>query len=185
MRTPDDIYDEWLVLRCQGGDAKALATLVQRWQPRLVRLAMRLLHDLTDAEDAVQTAWVVVIRRINSVNDPSALRPWLFRIVANKCADCIRRRSVRRRKEDGIPEDAIADGKQHSTDDESDAVLRLRQALRNLDEERGEILRLHYLAGASVKQIAAKLGVPIGTVKSRLHYARRKLREELEGEYDE
>ena len=84
-----------------------------------------------------------------------------------------------------MPADAIADGKQHSVDDESDAVLRLRQALRNLDDERGEILRLHYLNGASVKQIAAKLGVPIGTVKSRLHHARRKLREELEGEYDE
>ena len=185
MRTPDDIYDEWLVLRCQGGDAEALANLVQRWQPRLVRLAMRLLNDLTDAEDAVQTSWVVVIRRINSVNDPSALRPWLFRIVANKCADSIRRRTVRRRKEDGLPADAIPDGDQHSVGDDSDAVRRLRIALRNLDDDRSEILRLHYLEGASVKQISAKLAVPVGTVKSRLHHARRKLREILEGENDE
>ena len=184
MRTPEDIYDEWLVLRCQGGDSGALATLVERWQPRLLRLAGRILDDQAEAEDVVQTAWVVVVRQIGSVRDPRALRPWLFRIVANKCADTIRRKTVRRRIVEPMDPTRIEDSSRSVravNDHRADDIAQLRNAMRSLDADRRTVLRLHYLEGLSIDQIATQLSVPAGTVKSRLHYARQKLRKTLEG----
>ena len=62
MRSPDDVHDEWLVLRCQSGDAEALAELVARWQPRLVRHAARLTGRKDAANDVVQVTWMAIIR---------------------------------------------------------------------------------------------------------------------------
>ena len=185
MRTPDDVFDEWLVLRCQSGDSEAIGKLVQRWHPRLMRFAMRLLHDASEAEDVVQAAWVVVVRKIGSIHDARAFRPWLFRITANKCADCIRQRTARRRQQEHLLARASAEtdnGDQVAAEQAADDIYRLRKAMQKLDHDRSEILRLHYLDGHSVNRIAEKLSVPIGTVKSRLHHARRQLRESLKGE---
>lgn len=185
MRNPDDIYDEWLVLRCQGGDAEALAILVKRWQPRLLAFATRMLGDRDAAEDAVQSSWVDVVRRIKSVQDPSALRPWLFRIVANKCTDFVRRRVRQRNKESvtethQVPDPSAANREAH--EEQSAKVRLLQTAMKTLDEGRREILRLHYLDGLSIDKIAKRLSIPSGTVKSRLHHARNKLKESLSGE---
>ncbi len=188
MRTPDDIYDEWLVLRCQSGDSQAFAILVQRWQPRLLRLAMRLLNEEAEAEDVVQSTWVVAIGKIGSIKDPGAFRPWLFRIAANKCADLIRGRQVRRRREKHLDVGSFSGGSYDSKPPaigKADHLLELREALRDLDSDKREILKLHYLKGMSIEQIARSLSLPTGTVKSRLYYARQKLRQIIEGEKHE
>ncbi|MEM0925648.1 MAG: sigma-70 family RNA polymerase sigma factor, partial [Planctomycetota bacterium] len=109
MRNADKVFDEWLVLKCQGGDSAALAILVERWQPRLLGFAIRLLGDRDLAEDAVQSAWLVIVKRIRSLRDPSAIRPWLFRIVANRCADSLRKQIKRRKKERAAETDHVVD----------------------------------------------------------------------------
>lgn len=188
MRNPDEIYDEWLVLRCQGGDADALAILVRRWQPRLFGLAMRILHDRDAADDAVQSAWVDVVKRIQSVKDPRSIRSWLFRVVANKSTDTVRRRSTRRKKETAAETDQIPDPSSVA-DAENDRaeqqVVQLRRAMQTLDNDRREVLRLHYLEGLTIEAIAERLAIPCGTVKSRLYHAREKLKSSLIGEDNE
>jgi len=185
MSNPDEIYDEWLVLRCQGGDAKALTLLVERWQPRLMGLAVRILGERDAAEDAVQSCWVDVVRRINSVNDPKSIRPWLFRIVANKCADTQRKRSKRGQIESTANADQVPDPnaeKRQSEVRQSDQVAQLRNAMKTLDDGHRDVLRMHYLEALSVDAIAKRLSIPAGTVKSRLYHARQKLKQSLPGE---
>lgn len=182
MRTPEDIYDELLVLRCQAGESDALVQLVQRWHPRLLKFAMRLTGERADAEDAVQSAWVVIVRRVNRLRDPAAVRPWMFRVVANKCVDRIRARTSERRRETALEFDPVSPEYRESTASSEHNANRLRSALKRLDEDKRTVLRRHYLLGMSLKQIGAALGLPVGTVKSRLHHARNQLRSTIEGE---
>lgn len=182
MSNADEIYDEWLVLRCQGGDSAALAILVQRWQPRLIGLAVRVLGERDLADDVVQSAWVDIVKRINSLNDPKAIRPWLFRIVANKCADVIRKRSRRRQTESAADLEQVADPnwqKRSNREQRSDQVTQLRRVIKTLDDTHHDVLRMHYLEQLSIDFIAERLSIPVGTVKSRLYHARQKLKQTL------
>ena len=182
MSNADEIFDEWLVLRCQGGDSAALALLVNRWQPRLIGLAIRMLEDRDLAEDVVQSAWVDIVKRIGSLNDPKAIRPWLFRIVANKCTDVIRKRSSQRKTQSATDLKDIADPDLQQRSDQqqrSEQVAHLRRIIKSLDDTHREVLRMHYLEQSSIEAIAATLSIPEGTVKSRLYHARQKLKNSL------
>lgn len=188
MRNADEVFDEWLVLKCQGGDASALAILVERWQPRLLGFAIRLLGDQDLADDAVQSAWLVVVKRIRSLRDPRAIRPWLFRIVANRCADVIRRRTKRREKESAEETDQVADPQeeqQRVEEKRTERITSLRRVMRSLDSDHRDVLRMHYSQDLSIEAMSRRLRIPVGTVKSRLFHARKKLKEALEGEKDE
>lgn len=188
MNKVEEIYDEWLVLRCQGGDLAALEILVQRWQPRLIGLAVRVLGERDAADDVVQSAWVDAVKRINSLNDPKAIRPWLFRIVANKCADVIRKRSKHRQTESATDLEQVADPHlqgRSNQEQRSDQVTQLRRVIKTLGKAHREVLRMHYLEHLSVDSIAERLSIPVGTVKSRMYHARQKLKQSLKGENDE
>ncbi len=197
-RTPGDIQDELLVLQSQDGDADAMRTLVERWQPRLAGLAWRLTLDREAARDVVQDAWMAIVRGLRRLDDPARFRSWAYRIIANKCADWTRRRSVRRRAANDVKVDAAAaavrtnqaadepgaqaEAGRASADAEASAegIGRLRKALADLPPEQRAILTLHYLDGLSIGEIADVLSVPPGTVKSRLFHARNRLRAEIE-----
>lgn len=180
-RTHEDIQDELLVLQSQAGDAAALRTLIERWQPRLGRLAWRLTGEREAARDIVQDAWLAIMRGLHRLDDPARFRSWAYRIVRNKCADWTRRRVIRRNAADEICETTAAAcaNPSHETDSTGD-VARLRDALAELPNEQRAILSLHYLDGMSVAEIARVLGVPNGTVKSRLYHARNRLKQMLE-----
>ncbi len=180
-RTLDTIYDEWLVLRCQDGNTAALEELVRRWQPRLYRHAQRLTGDREGAADAIQDAWLAIVRGVHRLRDPAHFRPWAYRIVGNKCADWIRRRHHRHHLANGQLLEAPPDDREHGHDD----IARLRAALRRLPSDRRALLAMHYLDRVSVAEIAAALQIPAGTVKSRLHHARNELRNVLERTTDE
>jgi len=185
MRNAEEIYDEWLVLRCQSGDADALAALVSRWHPRLLGFAVRVLGERHSAEDVVQSSWVDIVRRINTIHDPKAIRPWLFRIVANKCKDRIRMQSRQRQHERSDEADQIPDPSLDEHEDalrQADQIAQLRHKMKSLDDSQREVLRLHYLEGLPVDAIAARLSIPSGTVKSRLYHARQKLKQSISGD---
>jgi RNA polymerase sigma-70 factor (ECF subfamily) len=170
LRTSTD--DAVLVLRCQGGDARAFSALVDRWHPRLLRHAARLVGDAHAAGDITQDTWIAAIDGLQRLDDVDAFGSWLFRILTNKSTDWIRRRErrwhlwdrFRRRPQPEPP----AEG---HTSYES-----VHQAIAALPREHAEVVALHYLEEFNVQQVAEILGVPAGTVKSRLHYARVRLR---------
>jgi len=181
-RSPEHIYDEWLVLRAQDGEIDAMNELVSRWHRRLGVHARCLVSDEASAADALQDAWYDIVRGIRKLADPAAYRVWMYRIVSRRCTDHLRRkrrwrdrmgfRASEAHSEVGLvdsrpPPDATA-----QIVEESD---RLREALASLPGERRAMLALRYRENLPLAAIAMVMNCPSGTVKSRLHEARRQL----------
>ena len=172
------IEDELLVLRSQEGDASAFDELVGRWQERLWRHAWRLLGDEDAAWDVLQEAWIGISRGIGRLEDAAAFPAWAYRIVSNKCRDRIRRERRRREAVESYSDQVRqADADAPNFDEQ---CANLREALARLPGRDRAILSLRYEEGFDTAAIAAILRVPEGTVKSRLHYARKRLRKYME-----
>lgn len=178
MRTPDDIYDELLVLRCQDGESAALAELVQRWQPRLLRHVQRLTGLPDAAADVVQAAWVAILRGLVRLEDPACFRRWAYQIASHKCADWVRERQRDRAGSKPLSAEPIDEKSEVSKSQDDTSVL--VEALKQLPPDHRTILSMFYLDDMPIAEIADSLSLPMGTVKSRLHYARLKLKEYLE-----
>jgi len=173
------MLDAVLVLRCQEGDARAFGELVDRWQPRLLRHAVRLVGE-REAADVAQDTWMAAVGQLPRLDDPDAFGPWLFRILTRKSADWIRRRQRQRRLWDRLLQRQTAGPPANV----SGPCESLSDALACLPREQAEAVALYYLEEFSVPEVAGILGVPPGTVKSRLHYARLRLRELLKEQDD-
>ncbi|HRP62484.1 MAG TPA: RNA polymerase sigma factor [Phycisphaerales bacterium] len=186
LRTAEDIFDEWLVLSYQTGEPGALRELVARWQTRLYRHARRLIDRADAAEDVTQEAWLAIMRGLMRLDDPACFGPWAYRIVTNKCRDWVRHQKRQRAR--GVHEDgdigratiAAPTGSACGVAAEDDEILELRRAMRELSPIHRSVLALHYLDGMGVAAIAIAMGVPQGTIKSRLHHARERLRANIE-----
>ncbi len=143
---------------------------------RAYRLAGLILGDAGDAEDAVQDALLRAWRSAASLRDPTMFQAWFDRILVNGCRDRVRRRKIVRFVPIDPSLDPAAEG------DPFREVLARDELLGGLDrlsaDERAVVV-LHYWTDLSVEQISARLGWPTGTVKSRLHRARRVLRDHL------
>jgi RNA polymerase sigma-70 factor, ECF subfamily len=174
-RTPEQIRDEWLVLRAQGGDREAFAELVGRWQPRLLRHAARLTGRADAGADVAQESWLAIVQGLRGLHDPACFPRWAYQILTNRAADWARRRSRQRQLTE-----PIADPMSDENDSTSGELAGLRAAIRLLPAERRTLLAMHYVDGLSVGEIAEALSIPAGTVKSRLHHTRNELRELLE-----
>jgi RNA polymerase sigma-70 factor (ECF subfamily) len=176
-RTPEQIYDEWLVLRCQSGEAEAVSELLRRWGGRLLQRARRLVWDEADACGAAQETMVVVARSIRRLEDPALFEAWARRILAHKCADMVRRRGRERRLVAGVAR-AAGDGAGSGSEDGDDA-RRVRRAIDQLPMDSRALLVMRYARDMGPGEIGVALGVAEGTVKSRLHKARRELEQIL------
>jgi RNA polymerase sigma-70 factor (ECF subfamily) len=185
-RSSEQVYDEWLVLRAQDGETAALAELVRRWHPRLVGLAVSITGSEHDARDAVQEAWLAAARTLVRLGDPARFPAWICRIVANKCADAVRRargdRLAARGKAGEQPAGIVNPS---SAAGDLEEAGRIRRAMARLGPDQRHLLGLHYGAGLGMGAMAEALGVPEGTVKSRLHAARNELRSAMERMSDE
>lgn len=173
MKTYDQLKDELLILRCQTGDSAAFDELTGRWQERLWRYAFNLVGENDAAWDAVQETWIAVVRGVKQLEDDRAFPKWIYRILSNKCADQIRTRQRQRK----VDEDASFETECAHTDD---VVQSLEEALTRLSGEARALLALHYTDGYDMGEIAEILGIPEGTVKSRLSTARERLRKLME-----
>ncbi len=176
MSTPtEQVVDELLVMAAQERQPQAMDLLVRRWYRRLWRYVHRLTGRTDAAWDVTQEVWLVIVRGIGRLDDPSMFRRWAFRIATNKSVDWVR---GRRRKmlplEEGTPARASAD--------EGDSSERVRKAMAALPTQKRAILALKYLENFGVREIAHILRIPEGTAKSRLFSARESLRKILEGE---
>jgi RNA polymerase sigma-70 factor, ECF subfamily len=164
-----------LVRRAQGGDGEAFETLIRPAYDRLLAVAERILRDRYAAEDTVQEAVVRCWRDIRGLRDPDRFEAWLYRLVVNASRDHMRRRRVLR--EGGVlPPDLHAKGDDYARFVEHDA---LESAFLKLSVDHRIVLVLAHYAGYSAPEIAEILGVPTGTVYSRLHYALRAMRSAL------
>ena len=181
MRDSEHIYDAYLVASAISGHRAALGRLVSRWQPRLFRHAWRVLGDPERARDAVQDAWMEILRGLPALDDPVAFPAWAYRIVSRRCYRVLGRLAREPFEPEAAGEGAEPPVPDHETAEFTSDMTRVVAALAELPASQRAALALFHLEGMRVAEIAIALDVPPGTVKTRLMHARRKLRERLEG----
>ncbi|HEX5240795.1 MAG TPA: sigma-70 family RNA polymerase sigma factor [Candidatus Limnocylindrales bacterium] len=167
---------ERLVERAATGDDLAFAELVDLDGDRCYAIAYRILRDVERAQDAVQQAFLLAWRELPRLRDPDRFEVWLHRLVVNACYEEFRRYRRWSTNVRALPVDGPATSDTTVTIDDRDA---LERAFRTLSPEHRAVVVLHHHAGIPLASIAEVAGVPIGTVKSRLHYATRILRNAL------
>ena len=181
MRTEKQIiYDELLVLRCQRREKGAFEELIGKWEKRLFYYVRRLVDDEQDVWDILQQTWLGVIQGIRSLREPRSLPAWLYSIARNKAMSRLRLEYSER----SLPEseNSLSNTQEYSeTFSFEDAEL-VHYGLSQISLPHREALTLYFLEDLSVAEIADVLGISPGTVKSRLHYARRALRAVIEKE---
>ena len=179
--------DERLIARVVEGDRGAFEMLYDRYASTVLGLALRMLGDREVAEDAVQEIFWRVWRRLGSFDRSRAFAPWLFGIAHNYCIDELRRRKVRPQSVYEDDENPILSEIADEADVGESALLAeqgrlVRSALEQLPEEQRQTLLLAYFGGLTQQEIAAKLGNPLGTVKTRMRLGLQKLRAVLQGQ---
>jgi len=165
--------DRVLVEQAQRGERDAYEALARASASRLYRIASRIVRDPDVAEDAVQQTLVAMWRELPSLRDPDRFESWTYRLVVRFCLT-----ESRRARRTGVREVRIDELTPARTDAfaESDLRDQLDRALAELSPEHRAVVVLHHYSGLPLGEIAEILGVPYGTVGSRLHHATRALR---------
>jgi RNA polymerase sigma factor (sigma-70 family) len=174
----DVIHTQLLVLRCRRGDRAAWYELIEAWQSRLFYYIRRLVAGEEDAWDLLQQTWMGAYEGIDRLANPKQFAPWVYCIARNKVID------HRRRIDSAEPLDVDSDDPPTIEDEQwvVDNVHSVHRALDRLSLPHREVLTLHFLQDLSVVETAQVLGIPPGTVKSRLHHAKHQLKLVLESE---
>jgi len=185
MIPPED--EASAIERCQRGDRQAFELIVQKYMKPAYYLALSYVGRPEEALDLSQDAFVNAFRHIRRFDPSKSFFPWFYSILKNLCLNHLNRK--RRRREESLDRLVEEEGPSYipveSTDPEKqllskDLRLMLGKALRRLRPADREIIILQHLQDYSYREIAALLGIPMGTVMSRLYNARRALRRELE-----
>jgi len=173
---------QWLE-QCREGDSLAIERLVQTWQQDVYRLALSILDDPADADDATQEVFLSALRALESFRGHASFKTWLFSIAINVCRNRLQR-AKRRGRLQQILQSLFAQEQAHpekeTVQNESDSEL--WQAVRTLDDKHRIPVILRYYHDLPVNDIAEMLGIPSGTVHSRLNHAREQLRALLKEE---
>jgi len=167
-RPVEQLVDEILVMDCQSGSVKALEILVSRWQKRLWHYAYNLTGDSEAAWDITQDSWLGIVKGLRKLHDPANFKAWAYRITTNKSIDWIRKSKAV--KQVSIEEIKDAPYKENKDTD-------VKELMAKLDVRKQVVLNLYYFEQLSVPEISVALKIPQGTVKSRLHKARKELKE--------
>ncbi len=188
MTTERDI-DQLLVERVQRGDKKAFELLVSKYQRKLLRLVMRLVHDHAEAEDVVQEAFIKAYRALANFRGDSAFYTWLYRIGINTAKNHLVTQGRRAPTSTDADIDAAetfadADGLRDINTPESLLATKqiastVNSAMSSLPEELRNAISLREIEGLSYEEIAELMLCPIGTVRSRIFRAREAIAEKL------
>lgn len=179
--------DREAVRRVQAGDTEAFEPLVEKYKRKVFRLAYQVLRDQEEALDVAQEAFVKAFRALPAFKGDSAFYTWLFRITMNVALDRKRQRTSRAKSlgtDDVPPEEweRTATSTDPNPEDVATSVERrerIRKGLDSLSEHHRTIIILSDIEGLQYREIAEVLGIPMGTVMSRLHHARKRLRDVL------
>ena len=179
-----ELSDEQLVESYRNGQEEAFSALVKRYERELFHFLYRFLGKRASAEDVFQDAFLQVHLSIDSFDVDRRFKPWLFTIAANKARDFLRRKSQRPLAPLSAPIDAAGDDGPRFIDllqadlvlppqqaEDKEVAQRVREVVEQLPDHLREILLLAYFQRFAYSEIADLLGIPLGTVKSRLHSA--------------
>lgn len=174
----EKLSDPVLVQRAKDGDDRALDALLTRHRPGVERLALRVLRDPEDADDATQEALAKVCVRLKQFNGSAQFSTWLHRLVLNTCFDAVERRKARSHEPLG---EHMAAGDDPARDARNSELRReLCDALADVSPQQAQIVLLKDALGYSFEEIAEAAGMPVGTAKCHAHRGRARLSERLE-----
>ena len=175
-----------LIAQVLAGDAEAFEPLVKEHQTNVYRLALRLLGNEADAADAAQDAFLKAYTSLSSFRGESRFSVWLYRLTNNVCIDALRRRrdalSLETEDDEGettalpLPDERWSP---ETLAERAEDIRAVRSALDALPDDCREILTLREIGGLSYEELAAALRLELGTVRSRLNRARKRLADEL------
>ena len=168
-----------LVERARAGDEEAFASLARAAGDRLLAIAYRILRDLGLAEDAVQQTLVLAWRELPTLRDADRFDAWLRRLLVNACY-----REARRGRQWATNVQLLSTDQVSPTDAYTSVAERdqLERGFRRLPPEQRAVFVFHHYLGLTLIEVAGELDVPLGTVKSRLHYATNTLRAAIEAD---
>jgi RNA polymerase sigma-70 factor (ECF subfamily) len=182
--------DEALVAWSQKGDTEAFEQLVFRHRDKIYARALMMMRNEQEALDLSQEAWVKSWQRLHQFQGDSSFATWMTRIVINLCLDQIRRqKKMRAESFEQIEEDLGGVERQMPVEhinptaglEKDELRKRIDQAMSKLTDAHRTVLVLHEFQGLEYKEIAKRVGISIGTVMSRLFYARRRMASLLQG----
>lgn len=176
MRSAESLAEEQVLVReVQAGDERAFGALVDRYLETAYATALSVLRDAHDAEDAVQSAFIRALERIDQLKPGSPFGPWFYRVLRSTCLNLRRREALRSHEE--IPVSA-AGGRDPESDFHRELTRRkVMTALGELPEMQRLAVTLYDLEGYSHQEIAEILGIAVGTSRAHVHHARRALRQ--------
>jgi RNA polymerase sigma-70 factor (ECF subfamily) len=169
----DRIYWTVLVLRCQVGERAAMEELVERCQPRLRGFLYKLLLGRADLDDVTQDVWADVFRGLPALSQAGSFLPWFYRIARNRAMGILR---SSRQPPVAIDAEEVPDPRGEEIEFSAEDAGAVHAALDELSIEHREVLLLKFMENMSYDQIADVIGCQMGTVRSRIHHAKRHLR---------
>ncbi len=174
----------WVVIRAQAGDRSALDQLLRAIQTPLLTHLSILLHDDDDALDVLQDSLLIIARKLRWLRDPRWFRAWAYRIATR---EAVRQARKSRRRIDILPAELEQIPSVERDDDrafDADLVARVPDLIAGLPPMGQIVIRMHYLEGMTLPEIAEALSAPMGTIKSRLAYGLASLRRALAEKQD-
>lgn len=173
------VYLELLVLHCQHRDAAAWNELIGLYEKRLFYFILQMVQQHPDALNVLQDTWLKAFRSIHRLDRPASLTPWLYQIARNTALQFLRSCHTTASIDSRLDwEPAVCD----DPPDQLYAAEQIHRGLKLLTHAHREVLALYYLEDFSLQEIAEILSIPVGTVRSRLHYAKRSLKAMIEKE---
>ena len=169
------------MLRARGREPDAFRPLVARYDRRLLYYIGRILGRQADCEDVLQEVWIKVYLRINSLRAPEAFRVWLYKIAHDVAISHLRKRGIT--EASVVDDEAVEEIADKDTTNELELLDRAESvhvALKSMSLPHREVLTLRFLEDLDLAGISEVVGCTIGTVKSRLHYAKVAIRKRLE-----
>lgn len=174
--------DTELVRRIQRGDMAAFEELFLKYQGPIFRTALAVTRDAGSAEEVLQDCFYKTYLNIRNITGEGSLSPWLHRVAVNLSCNALKKRRIRFEALDDVAESLVVADPHQSPEamvEQSELRVKMRDAINALPLKHRVVVALHYLQDFSLPEIAYILDLPVGTVKSRLHHARKTLRDRL------
>lgn len=184
-----DAHPSWLISECIAGDEAAIEMFVRQYETSIFRLALSIVGDPADANEITQETFIAALRSLPSYQEKQSFKAWLYTIALNHSRSHLRKRKVLERLRTTLTSIfRIETEKQVSPEEtmiQSEKEAQLWNSLNQLDERHRTVVVLRYFHELSVAEISEILSVNEGTIHSRLHSAREKLRDTLKNRHGE
>lgn len=175
--------DSEIIVRAQAGDLKAFETLYRKYERQVYRTALAILGNSQTAEEVLQDCFLRAYKHLHQLNGEPSISPWLHRVAVNLCYSRLRRDYLSKLT---IPLESLSgclfpslDPSPEESTQHSEVSAAIQRGIAALDAKHRSVVILYYLQEFSLEEVAYILECPVGTVKSRLHYARQELSKQL------